>query len=58
MEEIIISILESSFTDFTYINNGINGLAGILQYDSLKQAYTMTVDTSKLLGNGINIHTI
>ena len=58
MEEIIINMLESSFTDFTYTNDGINGLAGILQYDNLKQAYTMIVDTSKLLGNGINIHTM
>ena len=58
MEEIIINMLESSFTDFTYTNDGINGLAGILQYDNLKQAYTMIVDTSKLLGNGIDIHTM
>ena len=58
MEEIIINMLESGFTDFTYTNDDINGLAGILQYDNLKQAYTMIVDTSKLLGNGINIHTM
>ena len=58
MEEIIINMLESSFTDFTYTNDDINGLTGILQYDNLKQAYTMIVDTSKLLGNGINIHTM
>ena len=58
MEEIIINMLESSFTDFTYTNDSIKGLAGILQYDNLKQAYTMIVDTSKLLGNGINIHTM
>ena len=58
MEEIIINMSESSFIDFTYTNDGINGLAGILQYDNLKQAYTMIVDTSKLLGNGINIHTM
>ena len=58
MEEIIINMLESSFTDFTYTNDGINGLVGILQYDNLKQAYTMIVDTSKLLGNGIDIHTM
>ena len=58
MEEIIINMLESSFTDFTYTNDSIKGLAGILQYDNLKQAYTMIVDTSKLLGNGIDIHTM
>ena len=58
MEEIIINMLESSFTDFTYTNDSINGLTGRSQYDNLKQAYTMIVDTSKLLGNGIDIHTM
>lgn len=38
---------QSQFTDFTYVTDGINGIAGIAQYDNVIQGYTLYVDTLK-----------
>ena len=58
IEEVNILMTQSMFTDFTYTTDGVNGIAGIAQYDNVIQGYTLYVDTSMLSGNGINIHTM